>query len=243
MRIKVVGQVTEEKLLNAFRVAQNQISQHIEGAQFFGVNLYFSIYDEHGAHIEDQIELLIQPQPGELVRPALRGEALELRRERAAAKKKAREEQIAEDARWEQEMHERAQRRLQLRKRSESVFNDLNTVTESMLSHCSEEFLKLLNEVVRRTWGEFKPIESTGKNKGAPSPMPVYLVKEGMLLVSKPGLKSPRQLRNPIYLKPDYYGNMVLIWKNEAWLEVTKRICALMEPMKKKFSMPDEVSA
>lgn len=243
MRIKVVGQVTEEKLLDAFRVAQNQISQHIEGAQFFGVNLYFSIYDGHGAHIEDQIELLIKPQPGELVRPALRGEALELRRERAAAQKKAREERSAERARWIQESIERSKNEAAFRKKKEAEFNNLNKVTEAMLAHCGEEFLNLLNEVVRRTWDELKPLEASGKNRGFPAPMPIYQIREGALFIEKQGLKSPRPLRNPVYLGPNRYREDTFIWKNEAWIEVSKRICTLMEPMKKKFSMPDEVSA
>lgn len=236
MRIKVVGKVTEEKLVNAFRIAQSQVNQLMDGAQFFGVNLYFSLYDEDGAHIDDQIELMIKPGPDEVVRPTVTGEAL-LKRQRASAlAKQKREEDAIKRQQENAEFIERLNERRALRQKAIEQIDALNTVTESCLTHCEGEFLHLLNEVVRAVWDEVKPVEPHGKDRGKPLPMPVYAVHEGKLSIHKASMKKPRLLKNPIYIKADYSGEMDLIWKNSHWTEVCNRIAKLLEPMKKSLA-------
>lgn len=233
MRIKIVGEVTAERLVEAFNLALEKTAS-IPGSTFYGANLYINLYNSEGVQVDlanDVTITLTNKQAEKVNAPKPYGnqnsghsaleQACNFRLEESEEQKQKIEE-------WRKQMQERREKEEESRRHC--LWLD-NFTTEQMAVQ-PDNFVKSLNEIVSSVWDEFKPVDQTGKTKGMPRPMPAYEIKSRGLVITCSSWKSPRKIKNPIlYCSAN---GLETFWKHPAWIEARNRIIysfqALLDP-------------
>ncbi|WP_310622446.1 OfxX fusion product [Flexibacterium corallicola] len=237
MRVKLQGEITVERLSEALQAALQELENVRPGSKIYGANLYLNLYDPYGLPFGlvddsgDKFIIDLPAKPGELVKPALTAEAVQIRQE--AIKEAAR--QAAEQEALRQERLEIIRRESQERKQQneqrEKQFQNLNAVTEHLVKTMPERFVHELNTTVQAVWEELKPVEPHGKRKGEPKPLPSFHIKDGFLELSTKSWKQAKIIRNPVGTRSN--SEIVPIWRHDAWIEAVRRINHLMEDLSK----------
>lgn len=97
MRLKIKGEVTAERLVEAFATAVKRLQQSVPDAKFYAANVYLTAYDADGQAFDlvdgsgNSLIINFAAPPGTIVKPALSAEA-EQRREEARQQQREREE-------------------------------------------------------------------------------------------------------------------------------------------------------
>lgn len=234
MRIKIKGEVTEDRLAEALWAAAEKLDAVSPGHKVFGANLYLTTFDADGLpfklvdHRGEPLMITIEAKSGELVRPSLTAEGEARRQERVKREQRRLDEERFEAEtrrmRVEAEYEECRKKRAEV----EEQFEAMNAMTAQLLKVVPDAFVGELNKVVQEVWDEFKPIETQVKEKGKLKALPVYSIHEGGLLLSVATWKSPRHLLNPLFTGLNYEMQLKSLWRHEAWAECENRICALM---------------
>jgi hypothetical protein len=228
MRVKILGEITAERLAEALQAAAEQFEAVRPGHKIYGANLYLNAFDADGLpfdvvdHRGEPLYITIQAKSGELVKPALTAEG-EKRREEAKQKaRKAQEEAEAKaNAEYHQAMAKLAQER-EVRRAKEAEarekFEWLNTTTAELLERDPERFIEELNGAVQAAWQKYQPITK----KGLPLALPAFSMHAGSLLLSVETWKSPRRVLNPICTLE--HGEIKPFWAHEAWAEAAEKL-------------------
>ncbi|AXH59925.1 hypothetical protein [Pseudomonas amygdali] len=226
MRLKIKGEVTAERLVEAFAAAVKKLQVSVPDAKFYGANVYLTAYDADGQAFDlvdgsgNSLVMNFSAPPGTIVKPALSAEA-EQRREEARQQQRERDE--AAQALHQQQLAERQQKlqvELALRQKAEKAFEGLNRVTDSVLASEPKALVEALNQVIESNWASLQPTEPHGPKKGQPKPMPVFSTYEGKLMLSTVTWKQPKQVSNPIgAVRKTLIGPL---WTYSAWVTSTK---------------------
>ena len=239
MRIKIKGEITAERLAEALQAATEKFEDARPGCKIYGANLYLTAYDADGLpfdladHRGEPLWLSLSAKSGELVRPALSAEGEERRQKAKEEARKIEEEAEAKaNAEYQKAMAKHAQEREARRAKeaeATSQFEWLNTTTAALLERDAEHFISALNEAVQAAWNQLKPIGTQGKKKGVPTPLPVFSLYEGGLLLSVETWKSPRRLLNPMVTFSN--GELKPFWGNDAWENAMERMRSILDPI------------
>lgn len=243
MRLKIKGEVTAERLMEAFSAAVERLKLSVPDAKFYGANVYLTAYDGDGQAFDlvdgggNSLVMNFAAPPGTIVKPALSAEA-EQRREEARQQERARE--AAAQELHQHQLAER-QRKLQLElalgQKAEKAFVGLNRVTDSVLASEPKALVQALNQVIESNWTSLQPMEPHGPKKGQPKPKPVFSTYEGKLMLSTVAWKQPRQIPNPIGAVRKTL--IAPLWTYSAWVISTKGFLDVLQRL--HGSLPEGV--
>ena len=239
MRIKIKGEITAERLAEALQAATEKFEAARPGSKVYGANLYLTAYDADGLpfdlvdHRGEPLWINIAAKSGELVRPALSADGEE-RRQKAKdeAKRLTEEAEAKEKTEYEQVVAKLKQKRQEQQEKeavAKASFDWLNTTTAELLERSPERFISGLNEAVQAAWDELKPVGTQGKKKGVPTPLPVFSLYEGGLLLSVETWKIPRRLLNPMLTLSN--GELKPFWESNAWENAMERMRSVLDPL------------
>lgn len=82
---------------------------------------------------------------------------------------------------------------------------------------------------MQAAWDELKPVGTQGKKKGVPTPLPVFSLYEGGLLLSVETWKIPRRLLNPMLTLSN--GELKPFWESNAWENAMERMRSVLDPL------------
>lgn len=243
MRVKIRGEITPQRLAEAFELALSELQAASPGAKVYGANLYLSPFDADGLEFEladahgNEVMIDVAAPAGTLVKPGLSAEAQvridqtrETSRQQKAKDRVTRDNLLAERDRMER-------RRMEHREKAEAAYRGLNKLTEELLTSQPEHFIAELNETVRSTWESLKPTEPHGAKKGELKPMPVFSVFDGRLLMMNSAWKNARSLVNPVGNLKNH--EITPIWSFNAWAVATAGFLRVMERL--NGSLPEEI--
>jgi hypothetical protein len=225
MRIKIQGEITVERLAEALRVATGRFPDSASPT-FCGANLYLTVFNADGLPVElvdksgQPVIIELAAPPGTVVRPPLTAEGAELRKQakEANALQRAKEKAEAQQHRGKLEARAKAARK---------AWDTVNSITAQAMKGRADEFVGELNRIVHSVWDETKPVESMGKRKGEPRPLPTFSAQDGMLMLASPTWAAPRPVVNPVYSsKPN--GEARRFWTHSAWAEACERMESMM---------------
>lgn len=232
MRVKIKGEITPERLADAFAQALDKLNLASPGAKVYGANLYLTPFDADGLQFElgdedgNEIVISIAAPPGTMVKPALSAEA---QARIDAQRENAREEKKADAARrkiFEDEQDRLHRNREERYRKAELAFIALNKLTEDLLSSKPDHLIEALNAKIEDVWARLKPTEINGAKKGMLKPMPQFSMREGKLLMSSPNWKTPKIVLNPIgSLQRDRISP---VWTFPDWTVATEGFMSVM---------------
>jgi len=232
MRSKIDGEITAERLAEALKFATKKFPYDAQ-VRFYGANLYLAAFNAEGLPLElvdqhgQEVMIKIVAPSGTLVRPALTAEGVERRRQ---AKETAAARRAEEEAEFQRQEAQVLEQRRQYQAKSDlakRTWEAANAITSQQIKTRAEEFVAELNTIVHSVWCEMKPVEPVGKRKDEPKPLPVFSMREGMLMLDVSTWKTPRQVQNPIYSSRSY-DRLHRFWAHPAWAEACTRIEKMM---------------
>jgi len=243
VRLRIKGEITPERLVEAYAKALEKIHAVRPGAKIYGANLYLTPFDADGMAFDladdrgNSLIMNISAPPGTVVKPALSAEA-EQRREAAREDERQRDARANELQRQhEAEMDRRYQLRAALEAKAKKSHLALNSVTDALLASAPERLAEELNRVIRFNWESFQPTEPNGPNKGEPKPMPVFSLLEGRLQLSTKSWKQPKIVPNPV---GSLKGSLIApMWTYAAWVASTVAFVKVLEQL--SGSLPDDI--
>lgn len=167
MRVKIEGEVSVERLFEAYQKACEAYGRVMPGFKLYGANLYLNAFNSDGIACEladnmgKPIVISLRLQKGDRLKPerTAEGEAFYQRRREERMLIEREERAITERA----EQENRAIR-AKLKKEREQ-YSLANQITERMLKIKPEFFLKKINEVVEKVWAQLEPREKSGAFK------------------------------------------------------------------------------
>lgn len=243
MRLNIKGEITPERLTEAFSLALQKLESTAPGSKFYGANLYLVPYDEDGQAFDivdgrgQSLIMNIPAPPGTIVKPALSAEA-EQRRQVAREEERQREIQEEEDRRQHRaDLDRRHQIQAAKNAKAQESYKALNVLTSQLLTSEPERFIDGLNEAIRSTWSSLEPKEPNGPKKGEPKPMPVFSIQDGKLLLSTTAWRQPKLVLNPV--GSHKLALIAPVWTYGAWLVATAGFLKVMERL--NGSLPEEI--
>ena len=225
MRVKIEGEVSVERLFEAYQKACEAYGRVMPGFKLYGANLYLNAFNSDGIACEladnmgKPIVISLRLQKGDRLKPERTDEGEAFYNRRREEKMLIEREERAITERAEQE--NRAIR-AKLKKEIEQ-YSLANKITERMLKTKPEFFLKKINEVVEKVWAQLEPREKSGAFKA----MPIFTGGVDGLMIHVTTWKEPKRLSNPIYRLQ--YQRRVTLWTNEVWLEAVNGIQTLLD--------------
>lgn len=244
MRVKIKGEVTAERLIEALQAAVEKYEAVRPGHKIYGANLYLNAFDADGLPFDlagrpgEPLSITIEAKAGDLVKPALTAEG-ESRRQEAKRRVDEANARVEERHRQAQEEFERErQKRREIVAKNRSSFEYANVITSKLLESSPEQFVSELNKIVQSVWNDLKPVEPHGRKKGEQKPIPTFSADADGLLLYVETSKHPRRVTNPI-CSLNRSGEFVYFWMNEAWKEATNRITAFMEAQSKSMAQKE----
>jgi hypothetical protein len=243
VRLVIKGEITPERLTEAFSLALQKLESTAPGSKFYGANLYLVPYDEDGQAFDivdgrgQSLIMNIPAPPGTIVKPALSAEA-EQRRQVAREEERQREIQEEEERRQHRaDLDRRHQIQAAKNAKAQESYNALNVLTSKLLTSEPERLIDGLNQAIRSTWSSLEPKEPHGPKKGEPKPVPVFSIQDGKLLLSTTAWRQPKLVLNPLgSLK---HTLIEPVWTYGAWVVATAGFLKVMERL--NGSLPEEI--
>jgi hypothetical protein len=228
MRVKIMGEITLERMVEALSAAQRQYETAVKGGKFYGANLYLTGFTPEGLpcdlvdHRGQPLIIVLHPESGEVARPALTAEGARQREERReeAARQNAEEKERfrKEQEDWKQQNEALDKERMALAASVQSA----NNMTKKLMETMPGELIDNLNRIVDETWNDLKPLETHGKLKGEAKAKPYFRILDGELFIFSSAIKTPKRVLNP-YCKLEFAG-ITTHWLYPAWREASDRI-------------------
>ena len=220
MRIKILGEVTPDRLLEAFEVASAKIGSVSEGAKVFGANLYLTSFDSDGIPFDlgdengNSLIFTLPAKEATLNKPEItaigRKRLDDMEKSKAMDKEQDAQRMLKDSEDWRKK---KEVRHAQIKK-NEERFESRAVYTDYLFWRAKDKLLSGLNMLIERVWSEQKPID----NVGQPIPPPRFLCHNEKLCVISPKWKSKTPMPMPCPGWALRMGDIVPYWSNQAWL-------------------------
>ena len=244
LRLKIDGYITVARLQEAMARAVELMGEDFEG--FYGANIYLQPYTSEGEVIaltdaDDKPMVLSFGTPdGELKKPILTSAAKEriqarrdknerIKAERQIAKLESiRERQRELDQARAAVLTERKARRAHV----ESMIEEVEEATNSLLKYNPEEIVAQINRVIKEVWDQAKPVYRAGAKMGEPITTPQFDYLSGQLIIHQGENGTVfRRVKNPLFnhdKKPDHPSSKLHL-THFGWPEAVNKILQIYQ--------------